>query len=298
MENKKIPICLISFVLLFFLLMSPVNAQPPDRSALINALEKQDCVITENEKVEICKFNYIYKNKTVEALTFRPNTDGKFPSLFLIPGYTGTAKTYIGVGIIFAKLGFASMSVGTPGFGKTELKPDFLGKNTINAFVEGYKKFKQESFVDKEKIGVFGYSRGAIAASLLITRVKDVKAAVLGGGIYDLKKAYDELTIEGIKENIKAETGLSEKAFRERSVVFRAKKINSPVLIVHGEKDLNAPTNQAYLLRDKLKEAGKEFEFQILAGHNHGNLGGDFMTLVVDFFSRKLKGVPADIKFR
>jgi len=298
MKNKKIPICLISFVLLFYLLMSPVNAQPPDRSALINALEKEDCVITENEKVKICKFNYIYKNKTVEALTFRPNTDGKFPSLFLIPGYTGTAKTYLGVGIIFAKLGFASMSVGTPGFGKTELKPDFLGKNTINAFIEGYKKFKQESFVDKEKLGVFGYSRGAIAASLMITRVKDVKATVLGGGIYNLKKAYDELTIEGIKENIKAETGLTEKAFRARSAVLQTKKFKSPVLIIHGENDLNAPTNQAYLLRDKLKEAGKEFEFKILAGHSHGNLGGDFMTIVVDFYSRKLKGIPSDVKFR
>ncbi|MBA3695056.1 MAG: prolyl oligopeptidase family serine peptidase, partial [Acidobacteria bacterium] len=188
--------------------------------------------------------------------------------------------------------------VGTPGFGKTELKPEFLGKTTINAFIEGYKKFKQESFVDKEKLGVFGYSRGAIAASLMITRVKDVKATVLGGGIYDLRKAYDDLTIEGIKENIKAETGLTNKAFTERSAVFRVKNINAPVLIIHGEEDLNAPTNQAYLLRDKLKEAGKEFEFQIIAGHSHGNLGGNFLTIVVDFFSRKLKGVPADIKFR
>ena len=59
----------------------------------------------------------------------------------------------------------------------------------------------------------------------MITRVKDVKATVLGGGIYDLKKAYDELTIEGIKENIKAETGLTEKALRERSAVFRVKKL-------------------------------------------------------------------------
>lgn len=281
-----------------FLLISPAKAQQADRNALIDTLEKEGCAVTDDGKVKICKFDYKYKNKMVEALTFRPNTDGKFPGLFLIPGYTGTAKTYLTLGTIFAKLGFASMSAGTPGFGKTEIKPDFLGKNTINAFVEGYKKFKQESFVDKEKIGVFGYSRGAIAASLLITRVKDAKAAVLGGGIYDLKKAYDELTIEGIKENIKAETGLSEKAFRERSVIFHAKKINSPVLIVHGENDLNAPTNQAYLLRDKLKEAGKEFEFQIIAGHSHGNLGGNFLTLVVDFFSRKLKGVSADVKFR
>ncbi len=297
MKNKKPSICLISFVSLF-LLLSPAKAQQADRSSLVDALEKDGCAVTDDGKVKICKFDYKYKNKTVEALTLRPNLDGKFPSLFLIPGYTGTAKTYLTLEIIFATQGFASMSVGTPGFGKTELKPDFLGKPTISAYVKGYKKFKQESFVDKEKIGVFGYSRGAMAASLLITRVKDVKAAVLGGGIYDLKKAYDELTIEGIKENIKAETGLTEKAFRERSVVFRVKKINSPILIVHGEKDLNAPTTQAYLLRDKLKEAGKEFEFQILTGHSHGNLGGDFLTLVADFFSRKLKGVSAVVKFR
>jgi dipeptidyl aminopeptidase/acylaminoacyl peptidase len=278
--------------------MSPAKAQQPNRNALIEKIEKEGCAITEDGKVKICKFDYKYKNKTVEALTFRPNTDGKFPSLFLIPGYTGTAKIYLTLGTIFAKLGFASMSVGTPGFGKTELKPDYLGKNTINAFIEGYENFKQESFVDKEKLGVFGYSRGAIAASLMITQVKDVKAAVLGGGVYDIKKAYDELTIEGIKENIKAETGLTEKALRERSTVFRVRKIKSPVLIIHGENDLNSPTNQAYLLRDKLKEAGKEFEFQILAGHSHGNLGDNFLTLVVDFFSRKLKGVPANAKFR
>ncbi len=120
----------------------------------------------------------------------------------------------------------------------------------------------------------------------------------MGGGIYDLEKAYDELTIEGIKENIKAETGLTEKAFKERSVVFHAKKINSPVLIVHGDEDLNAPTSQAYLLRDKLKEAGKEFEFQIIAGKNHSNIGGDFLTMANDFFSRKLKGVPSNVKIR
>lgn len=299
MNNKIALTCLISFIsCLLFLLTSFVKAQPPDRTSLIETLEKEGCVVTEGSKVKICKFDYKYQNKTVEALTYRPNTDGKFPGLFLIPGYTGTAKTYLGFGIIFAKLGFASMSVGTPGFGKTELKPDFLGEKTIDAFIEGYKKFKKESFVDQEKLGVFGYSRGAIAASLMITRIKDIKATVLGGGIYDLKKAYDELTIEGIRENIKAETGLKEEAFKERSVIFHVKKINSPILIIHGEKDLNAPTNQAYLLRDKLKAASKEFEFQILVGHTHGNLGGDFLTLVVDFFSRKLKGVSADVKFR
>ena len=299
MKNKIVVACLPSFVIcLLFLLMPSVKAQQPDRTALFETLEKEGCAVTDDGKVKICKLDYKYKNKTVEALTLRPNKDGKFPGLFLIPGYKGTPQNDLTTGIIFAKLGFASMIVGTPGFGKTELKPDFLGKNTISAFIEGYKKFKQESFVDTEKLGVLGYSRGAIAASLFITRVKDLKAVVLGGGIYDLKKAYDELTIEGIRENIKAETGLTKKAFRERSVIFQAKKINCPVLIVHGEKDLNAPPNQAYLLRDKLKEEGKVFEFRIVADKDHSNIGGDFLTIANDFLSRKLKGIPSNVKIR
>jgi len=272
------------------------NAQQINRDKIIEDIEKNGCVVKEEEKVKICKFDYKYKNQTVEALIFRPNTKDKFPGLMLIPGYQGTAKTYLSFGIIFAKLGFASMTIGTPGFGKTELKPDFLGKNTIKAFAEGYKRFRQEAFVDKNKLGIFGYSRGAIAASLMITKLKDVKATVLGGGIYDLKKAYDEMTIEGIKENIKAETGLSEKSLKERSSIFQVKKVNSPVLIIHGEKDLNAPTNQAYLLRDELKRLNKDVELQIIVGQDHRIGGGNFLQLVIDFFSRKLKGKTSDVK--
>ena len=287
---------ILTFIIVFGLCGIFANAQQINRDKIIEDIEKNGCVVTEEGKVKICKFDYKYKNQTIEALTFRPNTEGKFPGLMLIPGYQGTAKTYLSFGIIFAKLGFASMTIGTPGFGKTELKADFLGKNTIKAFIEGYKKFRQETFVDKTKLGIFGYSRGAIAASLMITKLKDVKATVLGGGIYDLKKAYDEITIEGIKKNIKAETGLSEKALKERSSVFQMKKINSPVLIIHGEKDLNAPTMQAYLLRDELKRLNKDVELQIIAGQDHRIGGGNFLQLVIDFFSRKLKGKANDVK--
>jgi len=69
-------------------------------------------------------------------------------------------------------------------------------------------------------------------------------------------------------------------------------------LIVHGEKDLNAPPNQAYLLRDKLKEEGKVFEFRIVADKDHSNIGGDFLTIANDFLSRKLKGIPSNVKIR
>ena len=282
----------IFIVAISLLLAVTAPAQKLTRDQIEQAIEKDGCVVTEEGTVKICKFDYKYKGQNVEAWTFRPAQEGRYPAVMLIPGHEGTAKSFATFGIIFARLGFASLSVGTPGFGKTELKADFLGKRTINAYITGYKTFARESFVDKDKIAVFGYSRGAIAASLMITRIKNVKAAVLGGGVYDLKKAYDELTIKGIKENIKTETGLTDKAFKERSSVFHMKNLNCPVLIIHGENDTNAPTNQAYLLRDKLKELNKDFEFLILADHRHGFFKGSFINPVADFLSRKLKGEP------
>jgi dipeptidyl aminopeptidase/acylaminoacyl peptidase len=124
----------------------------------------------------------------------------------------------------------------------------------------------------------------------------EVKAAVLGAGVYDFQRAYDETKLEGIRENMKAETGMTPTAIKERSSILRMEKLKCPVLIIHGENDGNAPTSQAFLLRDRLTELKKEFEFKLLADHVHGQLKGDFLLPVLDFLSRKLKGTPTTLK--
>lgn len=48
-------------------------------------------------------------------------------------------------------------------------------------------------------MGIYGYSRGGMAASLLAVKLDDVQAVVLSAGIYDFKEAHDEVTIKGIK---------------------------------------------------------------------------------------------------
>ena len=173
-----------------------------------------------------------------------------------------------------------------------------MGPDDIKAFAVGFKKFKREPFVDSEKMGIFGYSRGGMAASLLTIKLgKEVKAAVCGAGIYDFKRAYDETGFDGIRENMRAETGMTEKAIRERSSILQMEKLKTPILIIHGENDKNAPTDQALLLRDRLTALKKDFEIKILPNHKHGQLRGDFISPVIDFFSRKLKGVPSNLNF-
>lgn len=289
---------LVWFIFLVTFLIVTGSAQTPDRSEIEKAIAKEGCATIEDGRVKVCRYDYQVDGKNIEALTFRPASEGRFPAVMMIPGYQGTARTYFSFGTIFAKLGFAAMTVSTPGFGATELEPDFLGERTINAFIAGFRKFENEQFVDPAKMGIFGYSRGAIAASLMLPRLDRVKAAVLGGGIYDLKRAYEDITIEAIKANIEKETGLTDEALKMRSSIFQVNEISSAVLIVHGDKDVNAPVSQAQMLCERLKTLNKDVELKILEGQDHGIRAPDLFNLMTDFFSRKLTGRAAPIRTR
>ena len=283
-------------IVIGLLLLAPISAaaQPIDRDKIVAQLETQRCVDVPERKLKFCKFDYQADRRNVEAIAIFPLEKSKYPGLLLLPGFEGTAKTLLGVGMFFAQQGFACLALTPPGFGKSEGQRDFMGPASIDAFATGFRKFRHDSYVDSTKMGIFGYSRGGMAASLLAVKLgHEVKAAVLGAGVYDFKRAYEDTKLEGIRENMKLETGMTETAIKERSSILRMEKLKCPVLIIHGENDGNAPTNQAYLLRDRLVELKKDFEFKILADHVHGQLKGDFLTPVLDFLSRKLKGTPA-----
>ena len=284
-RDGHMTIRLCAIVMLFAI---SAHAQP-SRERLEEVLEKEGCVTNFQNKAKICKYDYLVDGKRTEAFTIRPLADEKYPGLVLLAGREG-AKTFFTFGMILAQRGFACMAVTEPGFGKSEGKPDFMGPKSIEAFAVGFKKFRREPFVDPERMGVFGYSRGGMAASLLTVKLGgSVKAAIFGAGVYDFKRAYDETKFDGIRENIKTETGFTEKAIRERSSIWQMQKLKTPVLIIHGENDENVPTNQAFLLRDRLTELKKDFEIIILPEHKHGQFKGDFISPVIDFLDRKLK---------
>ncbi len=264
------------------------SAQRPDQRALLDTLEKDGCVTL--EKVRICKYDYPSVGANVEAITFRPEADGKYPGVMLIPGYQRSATDYIYLGRILADEGIASVAVTQPGFGKSTGKADYVGPKTIEALTAGFDRFKRETYVDAKRMGIFGYSRGGMAASLLAIKLKDLKAVVLGAGIYDFKRAYDEIKIEGITANMKAESGMTEAAIKERSSVLQMERLQAPVLILHGEKDANVPVSQALLLRDRLKELKKDFEIKLWPNAEHGVPRAEMLPLTIDFFNRRLKG--------
>ena len=274
------------FSLLLLLSTAAITQQSlPEK--IREALATSNCTEVETTRVKICKYDYVSNGRTVEALAFRPAGDGRFPGVLMIPGFQRTAYDLISLGSTLAGEGFAGIGVTQPGFGKSEGPADYVGPNTLRVLTEGYQKFKKEPYVDAKSMGIYGFSRGGMAASLLVVQLSDVKAAVLGAGVYDFKKAHDDATIEGIRLNMERETGMTENAIRERSSLFMMERLHCPVLILHGEKDENVPVSQAHLLRDKLQALKKDFEIKLFPDRTHG-IGPEVTTYTVDFFKRRL----------
>jgi dipeptidyl aminopeptidase/acylaminoacyl peptidase len=274
---------------IYLTISSTALGQQLSREPIIQAMEKDGCVSLTERKVKICKFDFLSEGDTIEAITFQPLAEGKFPGLLLIPGYPGNPSGYLGLGRILAEKGFACVSIAHPGFGKSKVKPDFIGPNTLKVLMTGFRKFEREPYVDSSRLGIFGYSRGAMAASLLILQMNEIKAAVLGAGVYDFQKAYNDIKIEGIRENMRIETGMTEASIKERSSILRMNEIVCPVLILHSETDENVPVNQAYMLRDRLTELKKDFEIKISPTGRHGQMDRNLVDNVIDFFNRRVK---------
>ncbi len=67
------------------------------------------------------------------------------------------------------------------------------------------------------------------------------------------------------------------------------KKDYPPFLIMHGDKDPVVPVEQSVEFNDALKAAGLDSTLRVYKGAGHGNLGGDSMKMVEDFFEKNLK---------
>jgi dipeptidyl aminopeptidase/acylaminoacyl peptidase len=237
---------------------------------------------------EICSYDYAWHGQHVEAIIVKPHSEAPVPGLMLLPGTGHPAREFQHMAEAFARSGFASLAISLPGYGQTQVEPDFVGPNTLDMLQSGFEHFQREPFVDARKLGILGYSRGAMAASLLVLRMPGVRAAVFGGGVYDLAKMYTDVEVPGRRSQIEMEIDVTEAALRERSSLPQMEKLQCPVLIVHGELDERVPVSQAYSLRDRLQELGKEYELKIIPGQGHLLSPPDFAGNALKFFESKL----------
>jgi dipeptidyl-peptidase-4 len=119
--------------------------------------------------------------------------------------------------------------------------------------------------LDRERVGVVGWSFGGYMAANGVLRRPDVfKAAVAGAPVTDWED-YDTHYTERYMGLLPA----SAAAYREASLLPLADKLDRPLLLVHGTADDNVYYRHTLRLSDALFRAGRPFEALALPGVTH-----------------------------
>ena len=152
------------------------------------------------------------KNKKVEIFWTKPTGDGPFPAVLLIHGHQEQIKNggeaFVRTGRLgaIASQGYIAAAFSQPGYGNSDGPPDYCGPFTQDAVMVALEFLRKQPFVRPDKVALYGYSRGAIVASMVATKDNKLASVVLGAGAYDFFSWYPT-PLRGIDGNIRVEAG-------------------------------------------------------------------------------------------
>ena len=159
------------------------------------------------------------------------------------------------------------------GFKGTEFKKVTylnLGKYEIEDQIAAAKWFGKQSYINKDRIGIFGWSFGGYMASLALTKGADVfktgiaVAPVTNWRYYD--SVYTERFMRTPQEN--------PAGYDDNSPTSYAELLKGKFLLIHGTADDNVHFQNSMEFSEALIQNKKQFEFMAYPDKNHGISGG------------------------
>jgi dipeptidyl-peptidase 4 len=136
--------------------------------------------------------------------------------------------------------------------------------------IEAAKWLGTQPFVDKTRIGIFGWSYGGYMSSLCLLKGNDVfKSAIAVAPVTNWKwydSIYTERYMQTNQENVKG--------YAENSPVYFADRLKGNYLLVHGMADDNVHFQNSVEMVNALVKANKQFDTYYYPNRNHGISGG------------------------
>lgn len=146
-----------------------------------------------------------------------------------------------------------------------------LGKLEIEDQISAAKYLGEKSYIDKERIGIMGWSYGGYMSSLAITKGANVfKLAVAVAPVTNWKwydSFYTERYMRTLKEN--------EENYNVNAPMAYAERLKGHYLLIHGSGDDNVHAQHAMEMANELIKYNKPFEFFIYPNRNHGIYGNN-----------------------
>ena len=163
-----------------------------------------------------------------------------------------------------------------------------LGVNEMADQMKGVEFLKSKSFVDADKIGVFGWSFGGFMTTSLITSQPETfKVGVAGGPVIDWKYyeiMYGERYMDTPQDN--------PEGYAKASLLDKVKNLKGRLLLIHGAQDPVVVQQHSMNFIEASIKAGKQVDYFLYPNHEH-NVGGrdriHMYAKIVDYFDVHLK---------
>jgi dipeptidyl-peptidase 4 len=164
-----------------------------------------------------------------------------------------------------------------------------MGDVEVADQVQGARWLGSQSFVDPQRIGVWGWSYGGYMTLNLLFKAPDVfRAGVSGAPVTDFAlydTHYTERYLDRPQDNAAG--------YAASSVLPYAKDLKGNLLVMHGMADDNVLFLNSTKLFRKLQDLGKPFEVMVYPGAKHGlmrqNDGRHGYKMIKRFFDENLK---------
>jgi len=146
-----------------------------------------------------------------------------------------------------------------------------LGKYEIEDQIAAAKWFGNQSYIDKSRIGIFGWSFGGYMASLALTKGADVFKTGIAVAPVTNWKYYDSVYTERFLLTPQENPA----GYEDNSPTNFAQLLKGKFLLIHGTADDNVHFQNSMEFSEALIQNKKQFEFMAYPDKNHGIYGGN-----------------------
>ncbi len=186
-------------------------------------------------------------------------------------------------------------------------RPGNPGFNATDCIVSGVRHVESFGYIDTNAVGITGHSWGGYQTAFIITQTNTFAAAVAGAPVSNMTSAYSGIRLgSGLARQFQYEKAQSRiggtiwdslSNYLNNSPVFQAKKINTPFMLMFGDKDQAVPWQQGIELYLAMRRLNKNCIFLEYRGEPHWPVTfpnkADYALKTLQFFEHYLRNKPA-----
>jgi dipeptidyl-peptidase-4 len=146
---------------------------------------------------------------------------------------------------------------------RTTLK-QLWGDVELNDLLDAVKWLKKQTFVDGDRIGIWGHSGGGMYTLLAMTRSGEFKAGIAVSPVSDwlyYDTRYTEFAMKTPQEN--------SEGYEKTSLVKRAANLHGRLLLIHGTYDDNVHIQNTWAFANELIKLNIQFDMMIYPMRKH-----------------------------